>query len=60
MEYNSVNSEAFYKSTKTDQKFEKNKIEKISQPLPPCLVCGDSSSGIHFGAITCEACKVRQ
>jgi hypothetical protein len=23
----------------------------------PCEVCGDSSSGLHFGAVTCEGCK---
>ena len=22
-----------------------------------CLICGDRSSGIHFGLLTCEACK---
>ena len=27
--------------------------------LPVCNVCGDISSGFHFGVITCEACKVR-
>ncbi|CAD5115721.1 DgyrCDS4664 [Dimorphilus gyrociliatus] len=26
--------------------------------LPPCCVCGSSSSGSHYGAFTCEACKV--
>lgn len=26
----------------------------------PCTVCGDSSSGLHFGVITCEGCKVIQ
>ncbi len=27
-------------------------------PLPPCRVCGDGASGLHYGANTCEACKV--
>lgn len=26
--------------------------------LPPCRVCGDQASGFHYGANTCEACKV--
>lgn len=25
----------------------------------PCQVCGEQSSGLHCGAITCEACKVK-
>ncbi len=28
-------------------------------PLPPCRICGDRASGFHYGANTCEACKVR-
>ena len=28
--------------------------------LPPCVVCGDRSSGYHYGANTCEACKVKE
>ena len=34
------------------------KTEDLYKKLP-CLVCGGSASGIHFGAVTCEACKVR-
>ncbi|ESN98348.1 hypothetical protein HELRODRAFT_137617, partial [Helobdella robusta] len=22
-----------------------------------CVVCGDSSSGLHYGVLSCEACK---
>ena len=37
------------------------KRRSVSNPihLRPCQVCGAKSSGIHFGAITCEACKVK-
>ena len=26
--------------------------------LPPCAVCDEKSAGFHYGANTCEACKV--
>ena len=26
--------------------------------LPPCRICDEKSSGFHYGANTCEACKV--
>ena len=33
--------------------------DSVSQhPLPPCRICGDKASGFHYGANTCEACKV--
>ena len=36
-------------------------VEPVSYPpimLPPCAICGERSSGYHYGANTCEACKV--
>ncbi|KAH9490615.1 hypothetical protein Btru_033822 [Bulinus truncatus] len=36
----------------------KNMDEDINiSVLPPCRICGDESSGFHYGANTCEACK---
>ena len=32
--------------------------QKLGHELPPCRVCGCKASGFHYGANTCEACKV--
>ncbi|CAF0820254.1 unnamed protein product [Brachionus calyciflorus] len=36
---------------------EKNDNNVVPFKEIPCSVCGDSSSGLHFGVITCEGCK---
>lgn len=33
-------------------------VSKQANLLPPCRVCGNKASGFHYGANTCEACKV--
>ena len=32
--------------------------QSLPPMLPPCRVCGEKASGFHYGANTCEACKV--
>ncbi|XP_052763252.1 nuclear receptor ROR-beta-like isoform X2 [Mya arenaria] len=36
---------------------EKNPDPPPEAILPPCKVCGDKSSGYHYGTNTCEPCK---
>ena len=31
---------------------------KKAKLLPPCRICGEKASGLHYGVNTCEACKV--
>ena len=32
--------------------------DRFPAMLPPCRICGEIASGFHYGANTCEACKV--
>jgi len=32
----------------------------VEPMLPPCRICSEKASGFHYGANTCEACKVSE
>ena len=42
------------------RKYFKNSRQHPPNPdaLPPCRVCGEKASGLHYGVNTCEPCKV--
>ncbi|KAG5894824.1 hypothetical protein JTB14_033669 [Gonioctena quinquepunctata] len=42
---------------KDDRKSANSIRGKTQIEIIPCKVCGDKSSGVHYGVITCEGCK---
>ena len=34
-------------------------VSTVDFPTIACKICGDRSSGVHYGIISCEGCKVR-
>ena len=40
------------------RKRQASKASRGIEGLPPCLICGESASGLHYGVNSCSACKV--
>lgn len=46
---------------RTEEEYKNRAQEQTKQNMNPlCKVCGDPAAGYHFGAFTCEGCKVRR
>ncbi|CAL1539111.1 unnamed protein product [Lymnaea stagnalis] len=59
---NDQRSQKHYSSSNSEpnarlEKLKSSKGARGAQNLPPCRVCGNKASGLHFGVNTCEACN---
>ena len=46
-----------YESYLNNKRAENEKFE-VKYDFGKCRICSDDSTGIHYGAFTCESCKV--
>ncbi|KAH9492830.1 hypothetical protein Btru_023797 [Bulinus truncatus] len=54
----STQSAADYRDgAEKSERHKSGKHARGAQNLPPCRVCGNKASGLHFGVNTCEACN---